>query len=156
MPAGNAMRTRWVPESPIPLLEYPRPQVTRPDWVNLNGEWEYAITPKDDSAPKTFDGKILVPYAIESALSGVQKPLLPTQRLWYRRTFHHLETKDSARVLLHFGAVDYECYVWVNGVAVHYPAAPFGGYKNSGIGREEAIDELLSYTEEKTIHLVMS
>jgi len=112
------MKTRWVPESPIPLPEYPRPQMTRPDWVNLNGEWDHAITPKDAPAPETFDSKILVPYAIESALSGVQKPLLPSQRLWYRRVFSRPETHDSAKVLLHFGAVDYECKVWANGVHV--------------------------------------
>jgi len=125
MPAGNALRTRWVPMSPIPLPEYPRPQMTRPDWVNLNGEWEYAITAKDAPAPETLDSKILVPYAIESALSGVQKPLLPSQRLWYRRTFHRPETKSGARVLLHFGAVDYECKVWVNRVQV---GSHRGGY----------------------------
>ena len=73
-------------------------------------------------APKTFDGKILVPYAVESLLSGVQKPLLPSQRLWYRRTFpltlRERGAEGGVRALLHFGAVDDECVVWVNGKQV--------------------------------------
>ena len=80
------MKTPWSPASPIPLPEYPRPQMIRPQWVNLNGLWDYAILPKEHSAPNTFDGKILVPYAVESELSGVKKPLLPEQQLWYRRS----------------------------------------------------------------------
>lgn len=119
------MKTLWEPAHPIPLPEYPRPQMTRPDWINLNGKWEYAILPRDAPKPEKFDGKILVPYAVESALSGVQKPLLPDQRLWYRRTISCPNTKDSSRVLLHFGAVDYECNVWINGKHV---GAHCGGY----------------------------
>jgi beta-galactosidase/beta-glucuronidase len=108
------MRTRWAPAEPIPLPEYPRPQMTRKDWVNLNGWWEYAILPKDQGMPRAFDGKILVPYPVESLLSGVQKPLSPDQRLWYRREFEN-PGKDGEHVLLHFGAVDYQCQVWING-----------------------------------------
>ncbi|MFZ5880839.1 MAG: glycoside hydrolase family 2 protein [Chloroflexota bacterium] len=118
------MKTRWTPAAPTPLPEYPRPQLTRPDWLNLNGEWDYAILPKDAPAPKTFDGKILVPYPVESMLSGVQKSLLPGQRLWYRRIFPHpafgtplprAGEGTGVRALLHFGAVDYECSIFLNG-----------------------------------------
>lgn len=119
------MRTRWTPSAPIPLPEYPRPQMTRPDWVNLNGEWDYAIPPKDSPAPKTWDGKILVPYAIESLLSGVQKPLLPNQQLWYRKKFSNSLSPFGARALLHFGAVDYECSVFINNTLI---GSHRGGY----------------------------
>jgi beta-galactosidase/beta-glucuronidase len=108
------MKTPWAPASPIPLPEYPRPQMRRPDWINLNGPWEYAILAGEAPAPKAYDGTILVPYAIESGLSGVRKPLLPGQRLWYRRTFA-VPPQPGNRILLHFGAVDDECMVWVNG-----------------------------------------
>lgn len=125
MPSGNSMRTPWSPAAPTPLPEYPRPQMMRPTWVNLNGAWDYAIQPKEKSAPHTYDGKILVPYAVESLLSGVQKPLLPEQRLWYRRSFPAPVFNQTDRVLLHFGAVDYECHVWVNGKEI---GSHRGGY----------------------------
>lgn len=124
-PNRHHLQTPWHPASPVPLPEYPRPQMTRPGWVNLNGEWSYALLPKDAPAPAEFDGPILVPYPLESALSGVQKALLPEQRLWYRRSFLRPPTADGQRVLLHFGAVDYECTVWVNGVEV---GSHRGGY----------------------------
>ena len=125
MPAGNSMRTSWAPDKPVPLPEYPRPQMTRSEWINLNGEWEYAILPKAQSKPETYDGIILVPFAVESALSGVQKPLLPNQKLWYRRNFSHPVNQNSSKVLIHFGAVDYECNVWVNG---KHMGSHTGGY----------------------------
>lgn len=108
--------------------------MTRPEWVNLNGEWDYAILPRDSPAPKVWDGKILVPYPVESLLSGVQKPLLPEQRLWYRRTFPHPAYGTplpisgeglGVRALLHFGAVDYDCSVFLNGKSI---GAHRGGY----------------------------
>ena len=73
------------PQNALP--EYPRPQLVRPEWVNLNGLWNYAILDSTKIAIGTlYDGKILVTYPIESALSGVKKALLPNQRLWYHRT----------------------------------------------------------------------
>ncbi len=125
---GNLM-TRWAaqvdPAGPWP--EYPRPQLVRPQWQSLNGLWEYAITDKDASAPGAYQGKILVPYPIESALSGVRKPLLPNQNLWYHRTFRRPAVKPGERVLLHFGAVDFEATVLVNDQEVGHHA---GGYES--------------------------
>ena len=119
MPNGNPLRTRWTPDEPVPLPEYPRPQMTRRGWTNLNGWWDYAILEKAQPAPQEYTGQIQVPFPIESLLSGVQRPLLPEQRLWYRRTFQDPRQPGELpthRVLLHFGAVDYQCQVWVNGV----------------------------------------
>jgi len=118
-PVPGRIQTRWAkdvdPDCPWP--EYPRPQFARSEWLNLNGLWEYAIRPKDVEYdhPGSYDGQILVPYPLESALSGVGKPLLPDQRLWYRRTFHVPEEWYEQNLLLHFGAVDWETTVWCNG-----------------------------------------
>jgi beta-galactosidase/beta-glucuronidase len=124
-----AIQTRWAknvtPDNVLP--EYPRPQMTRQQWVNLNGLWQYAITPKDASSPTTFDGNILVPFAVESALSGVKKPVLPTQRLWYKRSFNKPAIQEGERVLLHFGAVDWQTRVYVNNKEAGQHT---GGYQN--------------------------
>jgi hypothetical protein len=122
-PAAGPLMTRWAGEvSPDNVLpEYPRPQMVRRNWLNLNGLWDYAIRPKDAARPESFDGKILVPFAVESALSGVMKPVGPDNRLWYRRTFSlpastiRRWAPDKKRILLHFGAVDWDATVWVNG-----------------------------------------
>src|SRR5262245_20386233 len=88
-PADGPLKTRWTadvrPDNVLP--EYPRPQMVRKEWQNLHGLWDYAIRPKGEGKPETFDGKILVPFPVESALSGVMKPVGPDNRLWYRRTF---------------------------------------------------------------------
>src|SRR3954471_6792273 len=114
-PAAGPLMTRWAkdvnPAAPLP--EYPRPQMVRKEWVNLNGLWDYAIAPKADAAPKDYQGKILVPFCVESALSGVMKPVGAANKLWYRRTFER--PQNAGRLLLHFGAVDWETTVWVNG-----------------------------------------
>ena len=116
-PAPVTLRTTWgekvTPDNA--WREYPRPQFVRQRWTNLNGLWDYAITPQIAPAPTRFDGSILVPYAMESSLSGVGKPLLPDQRLWERRTFEVPADWKGQRVLLHFGAVDDQCAVWING-----------------------------------------
>ncbi|MDP1799360.1 MAG: glycoside hydrolase family 2 TIM barrel-domain containing protein [Planctomycetaceae bacterium] len=100
--------------------EYPRPQLVREHWLNLNGLWDYAIVAKDGAKPATWDGQILVPFPIESALSGVMQTVGPEKKLWYRRSF--TIPKDAAwkekTVLLHFGAVDWDTTVWVNGKEV--------------------------------------
>lgn len=116
-PADGPLLTRWAKEvSPKNALpEYPRPQMVRKDWQRLNGLWEYAIVGKDAPQPTQFDGEILVPYPIESALSGVMKKVGKDNRLWYRRTFRVSKKWNDKRILLHFGAVDWDTTVWVNG-----------------------------------------
>ena len=115
-PAEGPLMTRWGKQvSPDNAhREYPRPQMVRKDWLNLNGLWEYAIKPKEQGQPRNFDGQILVPFPAESALSGVMKPVGQENRLWYRRTFETPGKWKGPRVLLHFGAVDWDTTVWVN------------------------------------------
>ena len=106
------------------LPEYPRPQMTRTDWLNLNGLWEFQPGQENDPLPvgKTLGGQILVPFPVESALSGVMER---HDRLWYRRAFTVPTAWAGRRVMLHFGAVDYEAEVFVNGKRVGGHA---GGY----------------------------
>ncbi len=108
--------TQWFDkvDKTCPLPEYPRPQLARKNWKNLNGIFEYAITDKNSDIPEKFDGDILVPYSVESELSGVNKALNENQLLWYRKKFTLDETFSGKRALLHFGAVDWQCKVWVN------------------------------------------
>lgn len=111
------IQTRWAKEvTPANTLkEYPRPQMVRPQWQNLNGLWSYAITAKDAKVPVKYDGRILVPYPLESALSGVKGSLQPEQNLWYKRSFNKPVLKSGERALLHFGAVDWQATVFLNG-----------------------------------------
>ncbi|MEN2280872.1 sugar-binding domain-containing protein [Algoriphagus sp. SE2] len=105
--------------------EYPRPQMTRENWVNLNGLWDYAIQAKGGTVPNEFDGEILVPFAVESALSGVGKTVGKDNELWYHTSFATPKKGSKDKVLLHFVASDWETEVYVNGesVGVHK-----GGY----------------------------
>ncbi|MBX3443037.1 MAG: hypothetical protein KF774_11585 [Planctomyces sp.] len=139
-PVQGKPMTRWAadvsPENVLP--EYPRPQLVRDRWQNLNGLWDYAIAPLAEpvikgrntdgrgfvppdaggapgAAPTDWQGTILVPFCVESALSGVGKPVGPDNRLWYRRTFSIPDDWQGDRVLLHFGAVDWQAHVWLNG-----------------------------------------
>ena len=118
-PAAAPLMTKWgkkvTPENA--WREYPRPQLVRKDWQNLNGLWDYAITAKSATKPEKWDGKILVPFCPESALSGVGKSVKPDQAIWYRRTFNLDEKWKAKRILLHLGAVDWEATVVVNGEA---------------------------------------
>lgn len=123
------IHTRWAASvSPARVLpEYPRPQLMRNQWTTLNGLWQYAITPLESPFPSKYDGNILVPFPIESALSGVQRGLNKDQLLWYRRTFDISRPEDGARTLLHFGAVDYKATVYLNG---HEIGSHTGGYQS--------------------------
>ncbi len=113
----DKITTQWSadvnPENPLP--EYPRPQKVRDTWHNLNGLWDYAIKSKDEAQPASFDGKILVPFAVESALSGVGKTVGKDSTLWYKTTFTLPRDMRKKNVLLHFGAVDWRAEVFVNG-----------------------------------------
>ncbi len=120
------MKTRWG-EALDPnriLLEYPRPQMRRPDFMIFNGAWEYAICRGDDE-PNAYDGTILVPFSPEAALSGVKRSLGPEETLWYRRAFSLPQSWAGRRVLLHFGAVDQEAEVFLNGAIL---GSHVGGY----------------------------
>lgn len=114
----GSLKTKWTDtiDRDCPLPEYPRPQFVRKDWLCLNGLYDYAVTDANAEMPELYDGKILVPFAIESVLSGVEKPLMPGQRLWYRRFFTLDDRFIGKQVILHFGAVDWLCKVYVNGV----------------------------------------
>ena len=105
--------------------EYPRPQMVREAWKNLNGLWDYAIRPAGEPQPSVWDGQILVPFCLESALSGVKKDLRPGERLWYRNAVDVPKTWRGKRLLLHFDAVDFDATVWVNGNKV---GSHQGGY----------------------------
>src|SRR5688572_17255635 len=116
--------------------EYPRPQLVRQNWRNLNGLWNYAIQPKDAAQPGDWQGQILVPFPVESALSGVMKMVGPDNRLWYYRAFDvPAEWKDQ-RILLHFGAVDWDTTVFVNGKEV---GRHIGGYDPFSFGITDAV-----------------
>ena len=126
-PAKGPLMTQWAKKVTPKNAhrEYPRPQMVRKNWMNLNGLWQYAIRPEDQQQPDQFDGQILVPFPVESSLSGVMKAVGEDNRLWYRRTVKIPEKWMSQRVLLHFGAVDWDATVWVNGKRV---GAHRGGY----------------------------
>lgn len=119
-PAGDQLKTRWASEIDVNnvLPEYPRPIMERGEWQNLNGLWEYAILPVGKAKPASFDGNILVPYPVESSLSGVQKRVGKENELWYQREFTVPSKWKNQRVLLHFGAVDWKADVWVNDTKV--------------------------------------
>lgn len=129
-PQTAPIMTRWAKEvTPQNAhAEYPRPQLVRNNnWNNLNGLWQYAITDKDANMPTSFEGQILVPFPLESALSGVKKALLPIQTLWYKRQVNIPAVTDK-KVLLHFGAVDWQTTVFVNGKQVGEHTGGYTGF----------------------------
>ena len=126
-PAGDRIKTKWAEEvSPANAHpEYPRPQMVRPDWKSLNGLWDYAITPKSEACPKSFDGKILVPFAVESSLSGVGRTFTADDALWYSTTFTVPSAWKGKRLMLNFDAVDWRADVYVNDIQIGFHT---GGY----------------------------
>ena len=119
-PVGDKIKTKWAEQiNPSAVLpEYPRPTLERSDWKNLNGEWAYAIREKGEVEPAAFDGNILVPFAIESSLSGVQKNVGEKNELWYKRLFTVPSTWKGKQVKLNFGAVDWKADVFVNDILI--------------------------------------
>ena len=130
-PAKGPLNTRWTkdvsPSNAHP--EYPRPQMVRKEWLNLNGLWQLAIEPKDAAQPSRYTDQILVPFPVESALSGVMKRPNEKDRVWYRRTFQVPAKWSRSRVLLHFDAVDWETTVWVNGKEVGNHTGGYDGFE---------------------------
>lgn len=137
-PVKGHIMTEWGenidPENVWP--EYPRPTMERTDWKNLNGLWEYAIVGADSRKPEKFQGEILVPFAVESALSGVGKSVGENRSLWYRRSFTIPASWKGRDVMLNFGAVDWEAEVWVNGIKV---GGHKGGYTPFGLNITPAL-----------------
>lgn len=115
-PAAAPLMTRWAedvrPENPLP--EYPRPNLVRKQWINLNGLWKYAVVPAGQGKPLAWKGDVLVPFCIESALSGVAGRVSATEKLWYERKIKVPASWKKQRVLLHFEAVDWETEVWID------------------------------------------
>lgn len=138
-PAEGPLTTPWTgdvdPQAPLP--EYPRPQMVRDAWTNLNGLWDYATAEGNDQ-PEAFTGEILVPFPIESMLSGVGQRVEQGHRLWYRRTFADDDDWQGKRLLLHFGAVDWEAEVWVDG---HHVGVHRGGFDAFSFDITDAMDD---------------
>jgi beta-galactosidase/beta-glucuronidase len=126
-PAGDKIKTAWAEKIDVNnvLPEYPRPIMERTDWMNLNGLWNYSIVKVGMAEPTTFDGQILVPFPVESSLSGVQKAVGQENEVWYKRSFEVPAKWKGKNVLLNFGAVDWKADVWINDIKI---GSHTGGY----------------------------
>ena len=129
--ADAPLTTRWGeaidPESV--LAEYPRPQLQRDRWLNLNGLWSFNVVASEVDRVNEFPGQILVPFALEAPLSGVARPLYAGECLWYQRYFEVPSGwQADERIMLHFGAVDYQAEVFVNGTRVGEHTGGYGPF----------------------------
>jgi len=126
-PAGDKIKTPWAEKIDVKnvLPEYPRPILERTEWQNLNGLWDYSILKTGGAEPSSFQGQILVPFPVESSLSGVMKTVGPENEVWYKRTFEVPARWKGKNILLHFGAVDWKADVWVNDIKI---GSHTGGY----------------------------
>lgn len=134
----NRLTTSWTDlvDSISVLGEYPRPIMEREDWMSLNGYWDYAICDSGMVCPDTYDGRILVPFCVESYLSGVEKPVTKDSELWYHRTFTIPEEWAGKNIILNFGAVDWRADVWVND---RHLACHQGGFTSFSIDITDAL-----------------
>ena len=161
-PAGDSvytseLMTRWgrevTPDNA--WRSYPRPQLKRDRWLNLNGLWDYAITKDSAAQPMRMDGQILVPYPVESKLSRVARKVTPDDRIWYRRSFTVPQDWAGEHVMLNFGAVDFAATIWVNGAIV---GSHKGGFDTFGFditdylkpGRNELVVQVADPTSAGT------
>ena len=133
------LKTRWADAAmcDMPLPEYPRPQMVREDWINLNGMFDFAITGDIDWCEE-YTEEIRVPFAVESCLSGICKRVSAKDRLWYKKMITLPESFKGKRTLLHFGAVDWECKVYINKKEVGYH---LGGYCPFSIDITDALTD---------------
>ena len=153
-PVETPIQTPWTaevsPENVHP--EYPRPQMVRERWASLNGLWNYAVVGAEDPQPRYWDGRILVPFCIESSLSGVGRRVFPKNALWYSTTFRVPRSWKKDRVLLNFEAVDWSAEVYVNG---HLAGRHTGGYTSFSFditpylkrGKQELVVKVLDGTD---------
>lgn len=150
-PVPGHMMTKYAasvnPNSVWP--EYPRPQLVRSQWINLNGLWNYVITTDRTTEPARWEGQILVPFPLESSLSGVCRPLRPEQALWYKRQFEFSRPANGNHALLHFEAVNYITVVTVNGKVV---GEHQGGYDPFSFDITDAL--LKSTTQELVVKVI--
>ena len=129
-PAGDRIRTPWADKVDPENVrgEYPRPILARTQWMNLNGLWEYAVTEKGCMEPARFEGNILVPFCIESSLSGVQRKITGQQELWYRRSFNVPADWKGRHIRLNFDAVDWQADVYVNDIHIGCHKGGYTGF----------------------------
>jgi len=147
-PVEGKIMTRWAkavsPDNALP--EYPRPQMRRDSWMNLNGLWEFDRVSGRETP--VYERKILVPFPVESALSGIEEAVMPEDTIHYRRTFTVPDSMRGQRILLHFGAVDWEARVFVNGHAV---GSHRGGYAPFHFD----VTDALRHDGEQEVHVVV-